>query len=108
MGPVTSTSASSSNMPVEIVGLGKDEVRLVWDDDSEVTWPARALRLRCVCAMCRSEITGERILDDATVPGEITVTQMALVGNYGLNIHFSDGHTTGIYKLRDLRAGAPR
>ena len=108
MGPVTSTSSTSSNMPVEIVGLGKDSVRIVWDDDSEVTWPARALRLRCVCASCRSEITGERILDDAAVPAEIVVTHMDLVGNYGLNVHFSDGHTTGIYRFRDLRLGAPR
>jgi ATP-binding protein involved in chromosome partitioning len=108
MGPVTDTSTSSSNMPVEIIGLGKDEVRFVWDDESEATWPARALRLRCVCAMCRSETTGERILDESAVPEQVTVTDMALVGNYGVNIHFSDGHTTGIYKFRDLRAGVPQ
>ncbi|HKE20683.1 MAG TPA: DUF971 domain-containing protein [Kofleriaceae bacterium] len=90
-------------MPIEIVGLGKDEVRFVWDEGDEQVIGARALRLRCSCAMCRSETTGERILDDSTVPDVITVTSMSLVGNYGLNVHFSDGHTTGIYRFRDLR-----
>jgi ATP-binding protein involved in chromosome partitioning len=91
-------------MPLEIVGLGKDEVRFVWDDEGdEQTFAARALRLRCNCAMCRSETTGERILDESNVPQQITVTNMSLVGNYGVNIQFSDGHTTGIYRFRDLR-----
>jgi ATP-binding protein involved in chromosome partitioning len=90
-------------MPLEIVGLGKNEVRFVWDEGDEQVFAARDLRLRCNCAMCRSEATGERILDSSTVPAEITVTTMSLVGNYGVNIHFSDGHTTGIYSFRDLR-----
>jgi len=53
--------------------------------------------------MCRSELTGEKILVDDSVPADITVTAMNLVGNYGLNIHFSDGHTTCIYRFRELR-----
>ncbi|HTE49262.1 MAG TPA: DUF971 domain-containing protein [Kofleriaceae bacterium] len=93
-------------MPLEIVGLGKDRVRFVWEEGAEQEISARDLRLRCACAMCRSEVTGERILDDASVPQAITVTTMSLVGNYGLNIHFSDGHTTGIYRFLDLR-GVP-
>lgn len=90
-------------MPLEIVGLGRPEVRIVWDEGDEQVWGARELRLRCACAMCRSELTGEKILVDDTVPADITVTAMSLVGNYGLNVHFSDGHTTGIYRLRELR-----
>jgi ATP-binding protein involved in chromosome partitioning len=93
-------------MPLEIVGLGRSQVRFVWDEGDERVIGARALRLGCVCAMCRSEATGEKILDDSTVPEEVTVSHMALVGNYGVNIHFSDGHTTGIYRFRDLRGGA--
>lgn len=89
-------------MPLEIIGLRKDSVRLVWDEGDETEWSARALRIRCECAMCRSEATGERILDPDTVPAELTVAHMELVGNYGLNIHFSDGHTTGIYRLAEL------
>lgn len=93
-------------MPLEIVGLGKDEVRLVWEEGDESVWGARELRLRCVCANCRSEITGARILDESQVPADVTVTHMDVVGNYGVNIHFSDGHTTGIYRFRELRRPA--
>jgi ATP-binding protein involved in chromosome partitioning len=92
-------------MPLEIVGLGKDRVLFVWDEGDEQEIGARDLRLRCSCAMCRSETTGERILDESAVPAVVTVTAMSLVGNYGLNVHFSDGHTTGIYRFRDLREG---
>lgn len=91
--------------PVEIVGLGKAEVRFVWDDDTEVTWPTRALRLACTCALCVSETSGQPLLDPATVPSDITVKDMSLVGNYGVNITFSDGHSTGIYRFRQLVVG---
>ncbi len=90
-------------LPLEIVGLGKPEVRIVWDEGDEDVWTARELRLACVCAMCQSEATGERLLDPATVPDDLTVTHMAFVGNYGLGVHFSDGHSTGIYRLARLR-----
>ncbi len=87
---------------MEIVGLGKDQVRFVWDDEKTTTFGARLLRVWCTCAHCQSETTGERLLDPATISTDITVTQMELTGNYGVNIHFSDGHTTGIYRFRAL------
>lgn len=90
-------------MPLEIIGLGKREVRFVWDDDTEDVWGARELRLRCTCAMCQSEVTGERILDPATVAEDLSVADMHLTGNYGVGIHFSDGHTTGIFRFRTLK-----
>lgn len=90
-------------LPLEIVGLGRRDVRIVWDEGVEDTWGARELRLRCVCAHCQSEATGERLLDPKSVPEDLTITDMAVVGNYGLGVHFSDGHTTGIYRLRELK-----
>jgi ATP-binding protein involved in chromosome partitioning len=90
-------------MPLEIIGLGKPEVRFVWDEGNEDVYGARELRIRCACAHCQSEATGERLLDPATVPEGITISDMSLVGNYGLNVHFSDGHSTGIYRFRDLQ-----
>lgn len=95
------------SMPLEIIGLGKSEVRFVWDDDTEDTWTARALRLRCTCAYCVSEATGERLLDPATVTESIIVSTMSLVGNYGVAIGFSDGHSTGIYRFRLLLENRP-
>ena len=92
-------------MPIEIVGLDKPEVRFVWDEGDEDTWPARELRILCTCAHCQSEMTGERLLDPASVPADITVTHMELTGNYGVNVHFSDGHSTGIYRFAQLKGG---
>lgn len=90
-------------MPLEIVGLGQKEVRFVWDDGAEDLWPARELRIKCTCANCQSEATGERLLDPATVSEELSIKDMHLVGNYGVGIHFSDGHSTGIFRFRELR-----
>ncbi len=91
-------------MPLEIIGLGKREVRFVWEEEGdEDVWPTRALRIKCVCANCQSEQTGERLLDPKTVPEDITVVDMNLMGNYGVGIHFSDGHTTGIFRFRELQ-----
>lgn len=90
-------------MPLEIVGLGKTEVRFVWDEGDEQVVSARDLRLRCTCAFCQSEATGERILDPDSVPADVSVAHMELTGNYGVNIHFSDGHTTGIYRFAQIR-----
>lgn len=90
-------------MPLEIIGLGKTEVRFVWDDGSEDLWATRDLRIMCSCANCQSEATGERLLDPKTVPDDIKISDMHLVGNYGVGIHFSDGHTTGIFRFKQLK-----
>jgi len=90
-------------MPLEIIGLGKREVRFVWDDGGEDIWGARELRIRCSCANCQSEATGERLLDPNTVPEDLSVKDMHLVGNYGVGVQFSDSHATGIFRFRDLR-----
>jgi ATP-binding protein involved in chromosome partitioning len=91
-------------LPLEIEGLGQAVVGFVWEDDSEDVWTARELRQRCTCAYCQSELTGERLLDPASVAPDITVANMHLVGNYGVGIAFSDGHSTGIYRFRELQA----
>ncbi len=88
--------------PLEIVGLGKPEVRFVWDEGDEDLWSARDLRLRCTCAHCVHEFSGKKLLDPANIPSDIFVSKMSLVGNYGINIEFSDGHGTGIYRFDEL------
>ena len=93
--------------PLEIVGLGKPEVRIVWDEGDEDLWSARELRLRCTCAHCVHEFSGEKLLDPAGVPDDIVVSTMRLVGNYGISIGFSDGHDTGIYRFDELYEHRP-
>ncbi len=91
-------------IPLEIKGLQKDKVTFVWTEDKSDVWPARVLRLRCVCAYCKSEDTGERLIVDDEIPMDITVQDMHMVGNYGIGIHFSDGHSTGIYRFSTLQS----
>lgn len=94
-------------IPIEIVGLMRPEVRVVWDEDHEAVFAARELRLRCGCARCVEEMTGRPLLDPASVPAEVLVLSISLVGNYGLQIGFSDGHDTGIYRFADLWDACP-
>ncbi len=83
-------------------------------DGLEVAWneaagdvqllPYRALRLACPCAGCVDEMSGRRLLDPASVAGDIAIVSLALVGAYGLRIRWTDGHGTGIYTFPQLRA----
>jgi ATP-binding protein involved in chromosome partitioning len=94
-------------LPVEIVALGKPTVQIVWDEGDEQTFDARGLRLACKCAHCVNEMTGVQMLDPASVPAVVTVSAIDMVGNYGIQITFSDGHNTGIYRFRDLYGATP-
>jgi DUF971 family protein len=48
-----------------------------------------------------------RILDPRGVAAEIAITDMQLVGNYAVRIHWSDGHSTGLYTWEHLLALCP-
>lgn len=75
-----------------------------WDDGSETRIPYRALRLACRCALCVEEMSGKALLDPETVPKDISVATCEEVGNYGVQIGWTTGHTTGIYTWERLRA----
>ena len=94
-------------LPLEIVGLHRPEVRFVWEDGHETVYPARDLRLRCRCAMCVEEMTGAKLLDPNTVSDKIYARGMELVGQYAVQVRWSDGHDTGIFNFRELREACP-
>ena len=60
-------------------------------------FPARFLRLACRCAHCVDEMTGRRVLRETSVPQDVRPLAIAPVGRYAIEIHWSDGHRTGIY-----------
>ena len=94
-------------MPDEIVGLLRSTVTFKWPDGHETRYKARDLRLACRCAMCIEETSGKQLLEPATVPAQVQAKRMELMGQYAVLIEWSDGHTTGIYNFRDLRANCP-
>jgi ATP-binding protein involved in chromosome partitioning len=94
-------------MPVEIVGLLRSTITFTWEDEHQSVYPARELRLRCRCASCIEEMTGKQLLDPKTVPDAVRARSMRVVGQYAIQIDWSDGHSTGLYNFRDLRAFCP-
>ena len=94
-------------MPEEIVGLLRSRITFKWPDGHQTSYAARDLRLACRCAMCIEETSGKPLLDPATVAPRVQAKAIELVGQYAISIEWSDGHTTGIYNFRDLRANCP-
>jgi DUF971 family protein len=90
--------------PPEAIDVTPDgALRLTWPGGREATVPALRLRDLCPCAGCVEEGTGKKLLDPATIPADIRPAQILPVGNYAVQIHWSDGHSTGIYSWRSLR-----
>ena len=72
-------------------------LEISWRDEPAVRYNARQLRCECACAGCVDERTGVRTLDSDSVPDNVGITHIELVGNYAIQLSFSDGHNTGIY-----------
>jgi ATP-binding protein involved in chromosome partitioning len=94
-------------MPVEIVGLLRSTITITWEDEHQTAYGARELRLRCRCAHCIEEMTGQPLLDPEKVPSNVRARGINLVGQYAIQIDWSDGHNSGIFNFRDLRANCP-
>ncbi len=77
-------------------------LEITWGDGSPRRYDAKRLRCECGCAGCVDERTGVRTLDVNSVPGDIGIGHIELVGNYALKLSFSDGHDTGIYTWERL------
>jgi len=93
--------------PSEITRANDHDVLVKWRDGHESLFLARPLRLACPCAGCRDEVTGEGRIVAKDIPEGVHPLRIAQVGNYAIAIEWSDGHRTGIYSFRQLRALCP-
>jgi len=85
-----------------------DGILIEWDElGHQGFFPARLLRMACPCAGCVEEMSGRPLLDPGKVPQDIRPASLALAGAYGLRVHWSDGHSTGIYTFEQLLAACP-
>lgn len=93
--------------PAEVEFLEPNTLFITWADGHESLYPHRDLRMHCECAACVDEWTRKPLLDPSKVPEDVRVARWERTGRYGLNLHFSDGHSTGIHSFRSLRASCP-
>ncbi|MFH2129394.1 MAG: DUF971 domain-containing protein [bacterium] len=94
-----------STRPKEIYFDGR--MHVIWRDGVHTIYKYWDLRSECPCASCVDELTGEKVLDDSTIPDDIHPVKSAYIGNYALEILWSDDHNTGIYTFQKLRDEYP-
>jgi DUF971 family protein len=93
---------ASTDAPIEL-RRHADGSRLVavWPDGTETALTARTLRAACRCAHC----TARRVRGESpSIIEPIAITTLAPIGDYAVNLVFSDGHTRGIFPWAMLRA----
>ena len=91
--------------PTDIQAIRDDQrLRIAWSDGHASNFDFLRLRASCECAGCVDERTGQRILDPDSIPADISIEEMQLVGNYAVRIRWSDGHSTGLYTWEKLRS----
>jgi DUF971 family protein len=88
-----------------------NELALRWMDGSETFLPLDFLRKRCPCALCAGEkdllgnvYRGENKLG----PESLRLKRCTMVGGYGVQPEWMDGHSSGIYSYSYLRSLDPK
>ena len=92
-------------------------VEITWSDGHASHYDFAYLRDLCPCALCNDEREKKaRIGATSGVGGsavlpmfkpKATARKATAVGNYAVQIEFSDGHSTGIYSFEHLREICP-
>jgi len=93
--------------PADIeVHLDQRQMRITWSDGHAAVYDFEYLRWRCPCAECAGEgsLAGKLARTDHLTPEQTTMVDLRPVGRYGLTPQWADGHATGIYTHRALRA----
>lgn len=87
------------------IAVAGRELAISWGDGHESQYPFDWLRRRCPCPTCRS--AAKKAVVERSV-GDVTIARLSFVGNYGVEIAWSDGHDGGIYAFELLRRSCPR
>ncbi|OOG36498.1 gamma-butyrobetaine hydroxylase-like domain-containing protein [Polaromonas sp. A23] len=87
--------ATPAVWPLDIVlHEASGQLEVLWNDGLRSTLEASALRAACRCAACESLRRAGNLTAPAT---GIALTVLQPVGEFGLQLGFSDGHDRGIY-----------
>jgi DUF971 family protein len=93
--------------PLDVnVYVDRRVMEIDWSDGHHAVYDFEALRWQCPCAECRGEggLPGKLAGKTTLTPEETTLTDLRVVGRYGFTPTWADGHQTGIYTYRALRA----
>ena len=94
-------------IPSEVWQADEHSLGIRWPDGHGSIYGTGYLRGLCRCAVCVDEWTGKRLLEIEKIPADIHPIRVEGVGRYGIRIHWSDGHSTGIYAFQYLRKICP-
>jgi ATP-binding protein involved in chromosome partitioning len=94
---------SSSSLKPKDITVREHSLQIAWTDGHESELPFDYLRNNCPCAHCVDEGTGNRKFLTLVLPLDFHAVAVNPVGNYAIQISWSDGHNTGIYSFRRLR-----
>jgi len=106
MAQTMSGTSANAYFPISLKVEGNDRLVIEWNDAvrHEYTWAT--LRKNCPCAGCRSErekpppLMPIIKLEEAQPPRPRSIEP---VGRYAYQIHWIDGHDSGIYTFEVLR-----
>lgn len=87
-------------------GLVGEELALAFDDGVECYLSLALLRRACPCAACQGEPDAlGRVVRPVPSIGAagFALRRIERVGGYALQLHWGDGHSTGIYTFDYLR-----
>lgn len=82
-----------------------EELAIGFSDGSEMYFPLAMLRRACPCAQCQGEPDAMgRVHRPVVEHGSraFELVRFELVGGYGLQLFWADGHGTGIYSIAYL------
>jgi DUF971 family protein len=72
-----------------------------WADGHTSRLTFEYLRVECPCAECKGHTPDQAQV--ITGKEDVRIVDVAPVGNYAVQLHFSDGHNTGIFTWGYLR-----
>jgi DUF971 family protein len=93
-------------MPEKFEASADVGIRITWPDGHVSHFDLATVRGACGCATCNELRKANKPVYLAP-SGDLDVLGAELVGGYGVSLHWSDNHRTGIYRWDDLRGSCP-
>ena len=112
---------SPQTTPLKLDLKRDEKLTIEWQDGRTCVYSVDLLRTMCPCAQCKMVREGTNPHDISPAPKrkplltilpgnyveKIVVVNAQLVGNYALQIEWSDQHESGIYSFEYLRSICP-